>query len=235
MELIARFDRGHREEIRACLVNRDGEVYLDLRVYRKPAAGEGEPSPSHEGISVPLGLFSKLVRAVQAVEEAVGRRNLLPREAPSIMQMVGGEPTVVPAPRPVGPTFGRTELGHLGRNELRLQLDCPVDYVIRGRLRPQQEVARRRGRTKDINRTGAQVVLPERVPVLTNLHVTMHLPVGVVALPCEVVWAQHSAAVDIAREGCRHGLRFIEVGAAENGLLVRLVGEAAQQASSPSA
>ncbi len=233
-DLIARFDRGPREEIRASLVNRDGQTYLELRVYDKPVGSEQEPFASPEGITVPLRLFDKLCRAIQAVEVALRRRNLLPREVPpAVTQMVGGEAVVVRAPAPTAPV--RTDAQQPGRTELRLRLDCTVEYAVRGRPRQGREPERRHGRTKDISRTGVQVLLPERIPVLTLLHVTMRLPVGVVSLPCEVVWVQHAAAPDLAREGCRHGLRFTEVGPEERHLLDRLMGQAARQASIPPA
>jgi hypothetical protein len=230
MDLIARFDRGPQEEIRASLVNRDGQTYLELRVWNKLGAREQEPFPSAEGIRVPLALFGKLARAIQAVEVALRRRNLLPGETPDVTQMVGGAPAVVPAPE-MGrtPTLGAVAQP-LGRAAPRVLVDCPLDYTIRSRQRPVRPVVLRRGRTKDISRTGAQVVLPERVPILTALQVTMHLPVGDITLPCEVVWAVHPAGGDVVREGCRHGVRFTQVGAAEHGLLDRLVSEASQQA-----
>lgn len=230
-DLIARFDRGPREEVRASLVSREGQTYLDLRVYDKPIAGEQEPFPSPEGITVPLGLFDKLCRAIQAVEVALRRRNLLPRETPGITQMVGGEPVVPAAPRPAAPAG--SEAQHVGRTELRLRLDCAVEYLVRGRPGREQEPERGRGRTQDISRTGVQVMLAEWIPVLTILHVTVRLPVGVVTLPCEVVWAQHAGGTDAPREGCRHGLRFTQVGPEERRLLDRLLDQAARQASPP--
>jgi hypothetical protein len=229
MDLIARFDRGPREEVRASLVARDGQAYLDLRVWNKPATGEQEPFPSDEGIRVPLTLFGKLARAIQAVEATLRRRNLLPGEAPEITQMVGGATALVPGPRMSGPPPAGVGAQQLGRADLRVRLDCQVEYAIRSRVPPERRAARRRGRTKDIGSSGAQVVLPERVPILTVLEVTLHLPVGVITLPCEVVWAQHLSAAALARDGCRHGLRFTQVGPAEQGLLERLVGGAARQ------
>ncbi|HYB74607.1 MAG TPA: PilZ domain-containing protein [Candidatus Sulfotelmatobacter sp.] len=235
MDLIARFDRGPQEEIRASLVNRDGQTYLELRVWNKLGAREQEPFPSAEGIRVPLALFGKLARAIQAVEVALRRRNLLPGEAPEVTQMVGGAPAAVRKPAVSAPPAVAVGGQPLGRTDPRVQVDCPVDYAIRSRQKPARPVVLRRGRTKDISRSGAQVVLPERVPILTALQLTLYLPVGDITLPCEVVWALHPAGGDIVREGCRHGLRFTQVGAAEHGLLDRLVNETTRQAgASPS-
>jgi hypothetical protein len=232
MDLIARFDRGAQEEIRASLVNRDGQTYLELRVWNKPATGTREPFPSAEGIRVPLALFGKLARAIQAVEVTLGRRNLMPGGATEITQMVGGAPAVVARPAVSNPP---TAVGAqpMGRTDPRVRVECPVEYAIRSRLRPERPAAPRRGQTKDISRSGAQVVLPERVPILTALQVTLHLPVGDITLPCEVVWALHLGAADVARDGCRHGLRFTKVGSTEHGLLDRLVGDATRQAGAP--
>jgi len=235
MDVIARFDRGPREEIRVSLVNREGQIYLDLRVFRKSATSTREPLPSTEGISVPLALFGKLCRAIQAVDEAVRRRKLLPREALGAAPVLGGEPAGAPGSRAAAAAAARAEARHLGRTDLRLRLECPVEYVVRGRSREPHEPERRLGRTKDISRTGAHAMLPERIPEGTVLDVTLDLPAGSLSLACEVVWAQHSTIMEIAREGCRHGLRFSGVGQEEGRLLDRLLSEGARQPSAPPA
>ncbi len=222
-DVIGHFDLSPRGEIRASLSELEGRPYVELRVCLESATGERELLHGQDGIKVPLDLFGKYCRALHAVSEALRRRDLLPLEPPGITQMVGGELTVVSGPRAPAPIFGRCEVGHLKRSPGRIPLDCPVEYRVRGGLREARNPERRRGRTKDISRAGAQVVLPERISVLTVLLVTVDLPVGVISLPCEVVWAELSRAKPIAGESYRHGLRFIEVGPQERWTLGRLL------------
>lgn len=220
MDVLARFERGPLEEIRVCLVRQKRRTALEMRVYAKPMAGRGDPFPSAEGITLPLELFDTLYGALKAVDETLRRQGVLPPdrklrpfETGEITQMVGGEPTVITTPRPPAESEGVVtwQIRHLGRGDARLTLECPLEYTLRGKQPGEPKGGRMQGHTKDISRTGVQVVLRERIPVLTMLHVTMHLPVGDVSLPCEVVWAQRAAPAEIARQGCRHGLRYTAV------------------------
>ena len=232
IDVLARFDRGPLEEIRVSLIREKRRTSVDVRVYGKPMAGGGDPFPAREGITVPLELFDTLVAALHIVDSTLRKRGVLQRdritghiEATDITQMVGGETTVVSTPRPdlEESGVGSWSTKHLGRADVRLALDCSVEYAVRGRQARAQEPERKRGRTKDISPTGAQVVLRERISVLTMLHVTIRLPVGDVSLPCEVVWSQRASPTEIARDGCRHGLRFTAISPREASLLRLLI------------
>ncbi len=228
MDVIARFDRSPQEEIRACLVTRAGQQFLELRVFRKAAPGEPEPSPSLEGISLPLGQFADFSLAIRAVEEALRQGNLLARPSPAQAPKLNGTPPPIPGPRPCVSPLARWAGRHQGRRAGRIPLDCPVEYVVRRPSDRLPEADHRRGRTRDINHGGAQLVLQERISLLTQLTVTLHLPVGVISLPCEVVWAQLSGSTVMAGRECRHGVRFTAVGPEEGRVLDRLLEHAAQ-------
>ena len=234
-ELLGSLEHGPFEEIRISLVQQRGQTYLELRVYRKPLGGAGPAVPTAEGLLLPIHLLDKLQRVLETTGGRLrGRPPLQPTAGPPIMQMVGGAPAVMAEPKdpaqqsaPLRPLVmgARTH----GRADRRFPLDCPVEYAVRGRQG--QGVERRRGRAKDINRTGAQVVLPERVPVLTAMVLVLRLPQHSLRLPCEVVWAQLSRGADLERQGCCHGVRFTAVGPAEAQFLEQLTSGAGAAAS----
>jgi hypothetical protein len=236
-ELLGSLEHGPFEEIRISVVQQRGQSYLELRVYRKPLGGAGPAAPTAEGLLLPIHLLDKLLRVLETTGGRLrGRPPVQPPAGPPIVQMVGGDPAVMAEPKaqpqpaaPPRPQFvgARTH----GRADRRIPLDCPVEYAVRGRQG--QGVERRRGRAKDINRNGAQVVLPERVPVLTPMVLVLRLPQYSLRLPCEVVWAQLSRGADLERQGCCHGVRFTSVGPAEAQFLERLAsGEGAAANSS---
>ncbi len=223
MDLIARFDRGPHEEIRAYLVALEGQTFLELRVFPKSSAGDPDPAASSQCISLPVGQLTTIYRAIQIMQGVMSQRDASSRNEPAVFQMVDGEPTPMSVPLETVRTAGRWGVRRRGRSAGRLPLDCPVEYTVRGGAGRTRGPEGRRGRARDINRTGAQVALPERLSLLSHLHLTLHLPVGVISLPCEVVWAQLSGNSILAGKDCRHGLRFTAVGPNENQVLDRLL------------
>lgn len=242
IDVLVRFDRGPREEIRISLVREKPHASVEVGVYGKPVAGGGDPFPVHEGITVPVELFDTLVGALHIVDAMLRKRGLLQAErmvgrieATEITPLLSSEPTPMPRPR-LGSEDSEVGAGsttHLGRADVRLALDCPVEYWVRSRRPRAQDLERKRGRTKDISRNGSQVVLWERISVLTMLQVTIHLPVGDVSLPCEVVWSQRATPAEIARNGCRHGLRFTAVSPREARLLQQFISPKTADAGPP--
>jgi hypothetical protein len=102
-----------------------------------------------------------------------------------------------------------------------------VEYSVRGAAELLGGPARRWGRTRDLNGTGAQLALPERIPVLTPMDLTLHLPAGEISLPCEVVWAQLSAGTVGVAKACHHGVRFTAVGPEQRRILEHLLAQSA--------
>ena len=227
MQVIARLDRSPHQEIRVGLVTRQGQTYLDLRVFTKPSEGERSPLRSVEGISLPLAAFPNLHRAMQAVADVLCQRGAPPREAPRVSPMPGGGPTVASQPQPFVPMAGHRDGRHLGRRAGRIPVDCPVEYSVGGAAEALDGPARRWGRTRDLNGTGAQLALPERIPVLTPLNLTLHLPMGGISLPCEVVWVQLSTGTVRIAKACHHGVRFTAVGPEQRRILEHLLAQSA--------
>ena len=226
-EQLARFDRGPFEEVRISLVQLQGRTYVELRVYRKAMGGVGEPGPSPEALLIPVEMLDRFQRAIQIASDGLRRRTAQGAPAPPpIVQMVGGDAEVMDAPQGEPPPVAPHKPMYIGakahgRADRRILLDCPVEYVVRERQGEAGE--RRQGRTKDINPFGAQIVLPERIPVLTHIVLTLRLPETSLTLLCEVVWAQFIRGADLERRGCCHGVRFLDVGAAESRILQRLL------------
>lgn len=224
-ETLAAFSRGPFEEVRVSLVRRGDQNCLEIRVYHKPLGG-GPVLPTAEAILVPQGLVDKLQRAIQLAGDTLRRRALEVRDAPPLVQMEGGDAKVVgvppgapPSPAPAQPArFGVT--AH-GRGDRRTPLNCPLEYAVRGKQG--QATEWRRGRTKDINRIGMQVVLPERVPVLSTILLTLQLSDGPLTVVTEVVWAQLARGLELASKGCCHGLRFIGLAPMELQRILRLL------------
>ena len=123
--------------------------------------------------------------------------------APAAAEQAGG-PRPTP---PVGERWGTRQ----GRAHPRPPLACPVEYTVRGRAKLAQVPERRRGQSVDISRNGMQVLLPERLSTLNAILIALHLPQAVVAVACEVVWAQLTQGTPRAEGGYRHGLRFTAV------------------------
>jgi hypothetical protein len=226
-ETLAVFSRGPFEEVRVSLVRRADQNCLEIRVYHKPLGG-GPVLPTGEIILVPEALLDKLLRALQLAGETLRRRTLEVRDEPPLVQMEGGDAKVVGAPpsappRPAPPAPARFGVMAHGRADRRIPLNSPLEYAVRGKQGQTGEW--RNGRTKDINRIGMQVVLPERIPVLTTVLLTLQLNDGPLSVMTEVVWAQLARGLDMAAKGCCHGVRFIALGPAELQRIQRLLHE----------
>ncbi len=226
-EPLASFDRGPFEEVRISLVQLRGRTYMELRVYRKAMGGVGEPAPSPEALLIPVEMLDRFQRAIQMASDGLRRTaQAAAAPAPPIVQMVDGDTEVMDAPQGAPPPVAPHKPMYIGtkahgRMDRRIPFDCPVEYVVRDRQGEAGE--RRHGRTQDINPIGAQIVLPERIPVLTHIVLILRLPETSLTLLCEVVWAQFVRGADLERRGCCHGVRFLDVGTAEARILQRLL------------
>jgi hypothetical protein len=69
-KLIAQFDKNASEEVRVQLREFRGHQLLDVRVYFRPDNG-GEARPTKKGISVSVGLISKIQDAISKATEAL--------------------------------------------------------------------------------------------------------------------------------------------------------------------
>ena len=197
MELLARFDRSPHEEIRLTLISWQGDPCVEFRVYSRALPGGGVVGP--ESLHVPVGGLEELEWAVQIARERLRQRKPPPPAAEDS-----------PGPRAGLPLAGRVGV-HQGRAHPRPPLTCPVEYAVRGRTGEGKDPEWRRGQSLDVSRNGLQVLLPERLSVLTPLQIALRLPRAALGVGCEVVWAQLSQGAARAGEGYRHGVRFTDV------------------------
>ncbi len=197
MELLARFDRSPHEEVRLTLTSWQGSPCVELRVYSRALPGGGVVG--REILRVPVAALERLEWAVQ-----IARERLHQRESPS---RAGGGLPGPPAGFPVAVRVGV----HQGRAYPRAPLACPVEYAVRSRAGEGKDPEWRRGQSLDVSRNRLQVLLPERLSVLTPLQIAMQLPQAALGVECKVVWAQVSQGVAGAGEGHRHGVRFTDV------------------------
>ncbi len=217
MQEVARFDRGPNEEVRVSLTDRQGQTFLELRVHP-------DPPDAPETFRLPATLLGELDRALQAAREALRLREAAPQPSPGTPERpgTGSASPSSHVPRAGMPIVGRWGM-QSGRTDVRVPLECFVEYSVRGRGAGAEKPPRRRGRTIDISRHGLGLLLPERVSIFNVLQIDLHLPQGVLSLLGEVVWAQLSKSADPTGEGCRHGLRFTEMGPEERRHLDRLL------------
>ncbi len=213
MELLACVDCGPAAEVRFLLVDWQGHLSLEIRVFQKTPTGADVAQS--EGLRFPVEVVANLERAIRSVGDGLRRRGIAPERTGALPEGLGGGPRGTPAGRRSLPALGRWGV-HQGRTEERVPLECPLEYAVRAQ--------RQRGRTVDIGRGGLQVLLPERISTLNRLYVTLHLPGETLSVLCEVVWAERTQGMGPA-QGYRHGLRFRDVGPHERDCLERLLTE----------
>jgi hypothetical protein len=63
-KVIGSFEKSGLEEVRVTLSTYRGTRYLDLRVFAKRASLEGEPAPTHKGITLKADLAGELRRLI---------------------------------------------------------------------------------------------------------------------------------------------------------------------------
>ena len=75
-EVITKFQKNAREEVRATLNEYRGKQVVGLRVWVKPDAGE-ERIPTPKGLTLAVSCFPKLKKAIDEVEKTLKEKGLL--------------------------------------------------------------------------------------------------------------------------------------------------------------
>ncbi|GIX49138.1 MAG: hypothetical protein KatS3mg131_3349 [Candidatus Tectimicrobiota bacterium] len=78
-ELIAQFEKNATEVVRVSLTEYRGHKLLDIRVYYSD--DEGQYRPTRKGVSLAVGLYPELKKALLSLEKALLARKLLTPEA----------------------------------------------------------------------------------------------------------------------------------------------------------
>ena len=79
-DILHQFPKNATEEIRVSLTEYKGHKLIDLRIYYEPEDG-GERRPTKKGITIDVGLYPELKKAMIKVEKELLKKKLLEQEA----------------------------------------------------------------------------------------------------------------------------------------------------------
>lgn len=79
-KIVHQFVKNATEEVRVSLTEFKGHKLIDLRIYFEPEDG-GERRPTRKGITVDVGLYPELKRALLKLEKELLKEKLLEAEA----------------------------------------------------------------------------------------------------------------------------------------------------------
>jgi hypothetical protein len=79
-DIMHHFAKNATEEVRVSLTEYKGHKLIDLRIYYEPEDG-GDRRPTKKGITIDVGLYPELKKAMLKVEKELLKKNLLEEEA----------------------------------------------------------------------------------------------------------------------------------------------------------
>ncbi len=79
-EVLHQFSKNATEEVRASLTEYKGHKLIDFRIYYEAEDG-GEWRPTKKGITIDVGLYPELKKAMMKVEKELLKKKLLEKEA----------------------------------------------------------------------------------------------------------------------------------------------------------
>jgi hypothetical protein len=79
-EVLHQFAKNATEEVRVSLTEYKGHKLIDLRIYYEPDDA-GERRPTKKGITIDVGLYPELKKALIKIERELLKRKLLQEEA----------------------------------------------------------------------------------------------------------------------------------------------------------
>ncbi len=78
-EVLHQFAKNATEEVRVSLTEYKGHKLIDLRIYYEPE-DSGERRPTKKGITIDVGLYPELKKAMIKIEKELLNRKLLEEE-----------------------------------------------------------------------------------------------------------------------------------------------------------
>ncbi|HIC90544.1 MAG TPA: transcriptional regulator [Syntrophaceae bacterium] len=78
-ELIARIDRGIKEDIRVSLTEFKGKQYIDIRSYFQVEDGK-DRVPTRKGITISVSMYPELKKAIAELEKVLIKKKLIDKE-----------------------------------------------------------------------------------------------------------------------------------------------------------
>ena len=79
-QVLHQFPKNATEEVRASLTEYKGHKLIDLRIYYEPEDGE-DRRPTKKGITIDVGLYPELKKAMLKIEQELLKQNLVEEEA----------------------------------------------------------------------------------------------------------------------------------------------------------
>ena len=79
-DVIHQFPKNVSEEVRVSLTEYKGHKLIDLRIYYEPEDG-AERRPTKKGITIDVGLYPELKKAMMKIERELIKKELLKTEA----------------------------------------------------------------------------------------------------------------------------------------------------------
>jgi|YNPNPStandDraft_1061719.scaffolds.fasta_scaffold04715_7 hypothetical protein len=92
-KIVHQFVKNATEEVRVSLTEFKGHKLIDLRIYFEPEDG-GDRRPTKKGITIDVGLYPELKRALLKLEKELLKEKLL--EAEALEQIAGEESASCP-------------------------------------------------------------------------------------------------------------------------------------------
>jgi Transcriptional Coactivator p15 (PC4) len=79
-QVLHQFAKNATEEVRVSLTEYKGHKLIDLRIYYEPEDGE-DRRPTKKGITIDVGLYPELKKAMFMIEKELLKQNLVEKEA----------------------------------------------------------------------------------------------------------------------------------------------------------
>jgi hypothetical protein len=79
VDVVHQFPKNATEEVRASLTEYKGHKLIDLRIYYEPEEG-GERRPTKKGVTIDVGLYPELKKAMMKMERELIRKALLKQD-----------------------------------------------------------------------------------------------------------------------------------------------------------
>jgi len=78
-DIVHQFPKNATEEVRASITEYKGHKLIDLRIYYEPEEG-GERRPTKKGVTIDVGLYPELKKAMMKMEKELIRKALLKQD-----------------------------------------------------------------------------------------------------------------------------------------------------------
>jgi hypothetical protein len=188
------------EELCVSLREIRGEPHVELRVMARATPAESSRPAGLQSVHLPVGLLPELLRAMTEARQLLTKRGLIPSTEVTVMEQ--GEPVTVR----LAPQKGRVDCRRHPRVHLSLPLECRL--VDPAKFWPGKWIT---GEVKDVSIGGAQVWLPERLPLFKQLEVSIVIEGSIIRARADIVGVELKVMCAHDKRGYRHSLQWVEM------------------------